>query len=196
MHFSRVALSLCYTFFILHSFHVALFPCCNLSMLHLIRIALFSYLVISFSFYVFFALQPFHFALFSCCGLLIYCYSFHFSCFLWVSIFFTVFVFHVFRVEIFRVNFLHAGFLSCCPFSMLYSRHVLLFPSCTFSYCTPFMLLFFRVALLPCCFVLPSLYVELSLLLIFSCCTVIYKFFDNRFSVENFGVIECFWYVG
>ena len=90
MHFFRVALFSCSSFFVFHYFHCALSLCCTflccvsswctLSMFQFFHIGLFSYFAISFAFHVFFVLHLFHVAVFPCFSipmLLIYVDSFH-----------------------------------------------------------------------------------------------------------------------
>ena len=139
----------------LHIFHLTLFPCCTIFVLHSIRVALFS-----------------------CCTffmhLLIFRYSFQFSCFLRAKhfSFCTLFVLHSFYISLllsvfmlfcvslsslifvlhscptfFVFQFFHMNFLHVAFFSRstFFVLHFLYVA--LFSYCAPFMLKLFHVSL-------------------------------------------------
>ena len=113
-------------------------------------------------------------------------YFFYFSCFLRATLFSccTFLVLHSFHVALssccirFILHFSRVVIFSCCSFSLLHYLYA------AYLCCTLFMLNFLHV------FMLKFLRVAL-----FSYCTVMREFFQNRFSVENFGVFLLFKHV-
>ena len=146
----------------LHFLHTELCPCCIRFMFCHFQCTLFSCCTLS-------MLHSSHVAIFPCYTLFI------FRCFLLSPFFFVLYFFHVALLScctLFLMHFFYIAFFSCYTL-LLFVRTALLY----------FMVLF-RVALFSCC---TFLVLHSS-----SCCTVISKFFLNKFSREYVRVIASF----